>query len=347
MKNEKILFLGDVYLNNIYKIPQENCPVVFNLEAPLTNRNTPIEGKINLKSSGNFLKGTFKKLPIAVSLANNHIMDYGNNAFIDTIKFLEENNVKYFGAGDIQNNYNNPLIININKFKVGFLGYCYNHFYDQISHVKGLKYGPAPLVYNRINQDVFLLKNKCDRIVVQLHWGTLFSNYPEKEEVVLARQLTELGANIVLGHHAHTIQPIEKYGNSIIAYNLGNFIFPDLNLPTYYSKNGQPKKFMKMKQREWHNSSAGIEVDLNTLHYSIKKYYRNKNKVEETATFFHKFLYTDIDAIRKNMNGLIYKNLAIKKILERSLEFVENPRLPSKQGLKDFLKLFTEFCSWR
>lgn len=88
MLNSKILFLGDVYLDKSYEMPQIDCPIVFNLEAPLTQRSTPIAGKVVLKSSGKFLNNTFSPLPAAVCLANNHVMDYGNDGFLDTINYL-------------------------------------------------------------------------------------------------------------------------------------------------------------------------------------------------------------------------------------------------------------------
>ncbi len=155
--------------------------MICNLEAPLTECNTPIEGNVVLKSSGKFLKGTFKQPPLAVSLANNHIMDYGNDGFIDTINFLEENNIKYFGAGESAGNYNNPVIFDMDNLKIGILGYCYKHYYDQISKVKDLKFGPAPIDYELIKKDTKFLNGKVDKIFVQLHWGIEHCNYPTKE----------------------------------------------------------------------------------------------------------------------------------------------------------------------
>lgn len=337
MLNSKILFLGDVYLDKNYEIPQTDCPIIFNLEAPLTQRNTPIAGKITLKSSGKFLKDTFNPLPAAVCLANNHIMDYGNDGFLDTINFLENNNIRYFGCGIPQENYNNPLVMSCNGFKIGLLGYCYKHFYDQIVHVKGLEYGPAPLDYELVERDIKGLCGKVDRIIVSVHWGEEHSNYPNKENIIFARRLISLGADLIVGHHAHTIQPVEQYDSCHIAYCLGNFIFPNIKSIRYFNISVSKYEEFKYKQRSWNRCSAGLIYSPASNKLELKKYYFNGQSVCEGKKYFHNYLSNkhikDIDRLTTK----IEQNVRKKRIVCRISNFIENPRIPSFEGIKNFI----------
>ena len=108
-----INFLGDVYLDKSYSVKISLEHYIFNLEYPLSIAGIPALSKINLGQSRSYIEGTFNKMPVAVNLANNHIMDYGEAAFDYTIKYLEDKNIKYFGAGTKANNYNNLARMNL------------------------------------------------------------------------------------------------------------------------------------------------------------------------------------------------------------------------------------------
>lgn len=87
---------------------------------------------------------------------------------------------------------------------------------------------PAGISINKINrrrivQDLRSVKELCDFVVVSLHWGTENVFYPAPSQVVFARNLIDQGASIILGHHPHVIQGIERYRDGLIAYSLGNF----------------------------------------------------------------------------------------------------------------------------
>ena len=84
-------------------------------------------------------------------------------------------------------------------------------------------------------------RKSVQKIVIYIHWGIEESSYPSKDDVLIARKLIQSGADIIIGSHAHAPQSIEKYKNGIIAYNLGNFLMPELkNVPTYYNDKGIP-----------------------------------------------------------------------------------------------------------
>lgn len=76
-----------------------------------------------------------------------------------------------------------------------------------------------------VGEDVSALKKVVDVVIVNFHWGTERSHYPESYQVALAHSAIDAGADLVVGHHPHVLQGIERYKNGIIAYSLGNFIF--------------------------------------------------------------------------------------------------------------------------
>lgn len=341
-----ILFLGDVFLDRLYDVDLTNkYPIVFNLEAPISTRGRPIEGKINLKCQENLIAEVFKPLPLAVCLANNHIMDYGNDAFEDTIEILEDYGIGYFGAGKKEENYKNPLIISLNGQKIGMLGYCYSHFYDQISHVTGLEYGPAPLEEELIKMDVANLKGKVDRIILHFHWGMENSNLPSIDHIKLARKISEIDVNCIVGHHAHTVQPVEELNNTIIAYGLGNFIFGDLDIPTYFDKEGEFTKRLELKQRIWNRSSIGLVVDVDSPAYSIYCFFQKGDRVIARENKNHRYSGYKIPKNFYKFSDKIDQHLKFKRIANIILKFIDHPKIPKLKSIGNFMRELTHLIN--
>lgn len=285
-------------------------------------------------------------MPTAVCLANNHIMDYGVKGFEDTINFLENNRIGYFGAGTPKNNHNNPLVLDIAGHRTALLGYCYNAYFGQVDSGFKMKYTPAPLDADRIKRDIAAIRGSCDRIIVNLHWGRLYSNYPRKAEVELARTVIDAGANVLIGHHAHTLQPVETYKNGLIAYNIGNFIFPDIDLPTHYTDRGHPTRRRIIKQRKWHNSSAGILVDVPNTACEIKYFLRCGDAVKYGRSFFHRYLHINIDNVYEKADMLSLRSSDYKKVFERILNYLDNPKIPSKEGSRQMARQLQLLWPW-
>ena len=155
-----------------------------------------------------------------VSLANNHILDYGSEALLDTTRHLSENGVKFFGAGMSQRSAQEPLIVERNEIKVGFLGYTeWGPFNKDDSP------GPARFSETTVFSQVARLKGFVDLIVVSMHFGFEWVSYPSPHHVTCCRRLIESGVNVVLGHHPHQPQGVEMYKGGLIAYSLGNLLF--------------------------------------------------------------------------------------------------------------------------
>ncbi len=108
-----ITFLGDVFLPRAYQVHLKlDAPFVFNLEYPITSATVGWPGKVvNLRADANHIPQTFTSPPAAVCLANNHIMDFGTRGFEETLEELKRSGIRAFGAGTLENNQRNPLIL--------------------------------------------------------------------------------------------------------------------------------------------------------------------------------------------------------------------------------------------
>jgi poly-gamma-glutamate synthesis protein (capsule biosynthesis protein) len=152
-----------------------------------------------------------------LSLANNHIMDYGEEGLSETLETLTQCDIKAIGAGRDLSDARKPAIFSINGVNVGILAYCDTYIAGR------RRAGVAPTKY--IKQDIQSLKKDADFIVVSIHQGMDISEYPLKSEVEQMHQIIDWGANIILRHHPHVVQGVEKYNGGIILYSLGNFVF--------------------------------------------------------------------------------------------------------------------------
>lgn len=167
-----------------------------------------------------------------VSLANNHIYDYGETAFKNTICKLERNGIEFLGAGTSFEESYRPRILKKDNVKIGLLAACENefgcHFDDSL-----LRSGYAWLFHNRLEDEIVKLKAKVDYIVLVAHAGVENIPIPIKEWRDRYKRLCDLGVNVVIGHHPHVPQGYENYGNSFIFYSLGNFYF---DTPSFFNK---------------------------------------------------------------------------------------------------------------
>ncbi len=323
----KLSFFGDTVLDKVYKIDFDIDEFIFNLETPLSCDGIPAKFKVNICQEKSYIKETFGKAPIAVSLANNHIMDFGQKAFNKTIDILEENSIKYFGAGKESNNFNNPLIIKFKDKKIALLGYScpstHAIFGDNINS------GSAKLNIEDIIRDIKSLKSKVDFIIIEPHWGIQDISIPKFSDRKIAHRLIDEGANMIIGHHAHVIQSYEIYKNRYIFYGIGNFIFPDLDIPTRW--NGSKFTARRVKKQEIeHRSSIVVTLDsnLNIDFFTV----RLENGVVKRAKF-------KIPNYLPISEQDFQKRLAIENKKAMIKRFLRNPKLPNINHIRELLNI--------
>lgn len=252
-----ITFLGDVYLPEAYDIDEHFEKYVFNLEYVITSSGSRAQNKVNLRSKESHIRETFGGNPVAVSLANNHAMDYGEAGLVETLQILETENISAFGAGPEEDNFNNPVIITESDHQIGLLGYCRSDLVQDDSTV-----GVAIAEEDRIKKDIEKIdQSTVDRIVVNIHWGAEDVHFPRPRDVRLARQMVDWGADLIIGHHTHCIQPWEIYNGSYIFYGLGNCIMPNITIQSYYNESGKPQETFDKTQRWWNRNSIAVNYD--------------------------------------------------------------------------------------
>lgn len=192
-----------------------------NLESCISTRGTKLEKEFNFRMNPKYLPVLKYGGVDIVSIANNHIVDYGLQGIKDTFYYLDSIGVKYVGAGLNLDEARKPAIFTIRGVKIGFLAYSFAFAASKNS------WGTAPIDTTIIKEDLRNLKEveKADFIAVNFHWGKERSNYANQDQQRIARFAIDNGANVVIGHHPHVLQGIEQYKNGFIAYSLGNFIF--------------------------------------------------------------------------------------------------------------------------
>ena len=227
MPTLRLIAVGDIFLqarNNRH--PFGNVKGVFkrkdilfgNLETVLSNAGAKAKKAVLLYSPPENVR-YLKDVDFDVlNVANNHILDLGVEGFRSTLDILNKNGLNFIGANNDKST-SNHLILERKGVKLGFLGYT-------IGRLKV----PESISINKLKEkkivaDIESIKDKCDFVIVSLHWGTENVFYPSPKQINLAHNLIDHGAALILGHHPHAIQGIEEYKDGLIAYSLGNFQF--------------------------------------------------------------------------------------------------------------------------
>jgi len=158
-----------------------------------------------------------------VSLANNHLWDYGRQAFIDTYELLEKNGIGAAGAGPNYEWAHRPVVRSVGETDVAFLAYT-----NLLPKFLGLASStPASARYDdeTLKADIAKAKEVADVVVVSLHWGDEYQTSHNVEQERVGKLAIDAGAKIVVGHHPHVVQEVEEYNDGLILYSLGNFVF--------------------------------------------------------------------------------------------------------------------------
>lgn len=173
------------------------------------------------------LKGLVNGGVHGVSIANNHVLDYGQEGFMETLYHLERSGIKYAGGGRNMEEALQPAIWEIKGMRIGFLAFS-RVIYDA-SWYAGAKKPGILSAYDHYAKEICEIisktREKVDFLIVSVHWGKELAQYPEEDEIKLGRMMIDSGADVVMGHHPHVLQGVEFYNNKPILYSLGNFVF--------------------------------------------------------------------------------------------------------------------------
>ena len=201
--------------------------VIGNLEGPLTpicNDSMELDKEYVFRSPAEKVAPALKDAGFnLLSLANNHILDYGVQGMNDTINALSEHSINHVGAGNNSALARTGNLINTPNGKFGFLSYSltFPESFWATDNSPGTAFGHE----KQITNDIKRLKKQADGVIVSFHWGREKTTELRPYQPKLARAAIDAGASVVLGHHPHILQAIEQYKDGLIMYSLGNFVF--------------------------------------------------------------------------------------------------------------------------
>lgn len=239
-----LLFTGDILIGNsvsgnysaggIDKVLSEGMQnllrnadiTMVNEEFPFGTRGTAMEDKQYTFRVNPSYVTMFQDMGVdIVSLANNHVLDFGTEALEDTFVTLDDAGILYVGAGATRERAMELKVIEKNGKKFGFLAA------SRVIPVASWNVeNQSPGVFatydaTALNAAITEAKQNCDYVTVFVHWGLEHKEYPEDYERTLAAGYVDAGADLVIGSHSHCLQGVEYINGKPVFYSLGNFLF--------------------------------------------------------------------------------------------------------------------------
>ena len=240
-----LLFAGDVFLSshvlNAYdtaggiggvldeelrQVIQASDYFMVNQEFPFSDRGTAAEDKQFTFRLPPEHVSMFQELGIdIVTLANNHALDFGTDALLDTCSTLDDAGILRVGAGANLEEAKKPVFMEAKGRRIGFLGASRvipEGSWNATSKGPGMltTYDPSLLL-----EEIKKAREVCDYLVVYVHWGIERDERPQEYQRTLGQQYIDAGADLVIGSHPHVLQGLEYYKGKPIVYSLGNFVF--------------------------------------------------------------------------------------------------------------------------
>jgi len=318
-KKITISALGDIsFTGNIDKNPSldffkkisdtwsDSDLVVGNLEGPLLDDGRSIPGKCVLKADPKWADVLSETGINLVSLANNHMMDYGAKGLFKTIDVLHKAGIHYLGAGENPENACRPLILDLNNVRIGFLARSSVIISSSTYYATQDQPGIASFDYSETIRQAKQLKHNTDLVILLMHWGIENYHFPSSSQRALAKQLLKNGVDIIIGHHPHVLQGMEYIGQGMVAYSLGNFIFDNFDwsfcdsngntIPQKYILSSENRRGMILKLKWEENKPVSNRIILTQINNNgtiikiddEKAYKTNRFLSKKMGSFYYK-----------------------------------------------------------
>lgn len=347
----KLLFLGDFFydystdqddINKIASWIQEgDYKVILNLETSLVKTADPIKKRGPNICSSPITVDILKKLNvICVCLANNHFMDFGALGAEQSLRLLDENNIKHVGAGKNLSEAVLPLTIEVDGKPIIIQNYGWD--VEETRYATKKDYGCSPLNREVVLKNTQDIRNNSQGFIVNIyHWGFEFNELPMPYDIKFAHDSVDMGADLIIGHHPHVIQPKESYKNKNIYYSLGNFYFSSMREEYFKSLYGEQcdlgigvvwdledhstKEIGVLFNRAGHSSEiidCPIVEDISGIDFSSADYYKD---VAKRAGKPNPILTLSEKENRKKL-----KKLSFKYAVAAKLTFLKKSKVGSK-----------------
>lgn len=203
---------ADYFFQNVKTIFSADDLTIANFEGTLTDSEEREDKQFAFKAPAEFSGILSSGSVEAVTTANNHSHDYGEQGFADTLAALDQEGITHFG-------YDETAVVDVKGIKVGLVG-----IYELNDHLERTE---------QLKQNITKVKEEGAVItIVIFHWGNEKEEVPDSNQTTLGRLAIDLGADLVCGHHPHVLQGIETYKDKNIVYSLGNFCFGGNSYPS-------------------------------------------------------------------------------------------------------------------
>lgn len=160
-----------------------------------------------------------------VSLANNHALDYGTDALLDSCQVLDNAGILHTGAGENLAEAKKAVTVEIDGKKIGIIGAT--RVIPVADWAAGAKHPGMLATYDPsvLLEEIRRLRQENDYVIVYVHWGIERDEKPQEYQRTMGKQYIDAGADLVIGAHPHVLQGLEYYKGKAIVYSLGNFVF--------------------------------------------------------------------------------------------------------------------------
>ena len=319
---------------NVSTILKAGDLVIGNLEGPLTRETSGLEGKCNLRSHpgwSQYLKEAGFNL---LSLANNHMMDFGEQGLFDTIESLKKNDIAFAGAGRNITEANAPVFLEIKGKRVAIIARS-SVIVSSPVNATPKKAGVAFLDEQETIDTIRKCRSEADLVILILHWGLEEYEYPSPNQRMLAHNFIFTGVDIILGHHPHVLEGMEYINGGLCIYSLGNFIFDDFNW-NYRNTAGEEKK---MQVKLLPGNRKGLILNLSCKKHRIhllEKFFTEIGSDGKVRILDDKNRLRHFEVISRRLKFPFYSNFW--KFYSLKMEW--NLRLKKRFGLRNLMKNF-------
>jgi poly-gamma-glutamate synthesis protein (capsule biosynthesis protein) len=193
-----------------------------NLESPFSDQKPPWGGELVFRASPEAIAGLLLAHVSIASTANNHARDCGPRGVEFTVSWLQSHGIQTVGSSASPALTHRGVVLTRHGIRFGFLGYTYDQQNGNWHDIDNRIALADPVVMTR---DVQNLRERCDVVIVSMHHGVEYMARQSAAQVAFAHAAIDAGAQLVIGHHPHVVQPSERYHDGVIFYSLGNFIF--------------------------------------------------------------------------------------------------------------------------
>lgn len=268
-------FIGDIGLNDAFITLKKNGANPFEALEGFLSGSDLVVGNLECVLKGNGGENLLKRPRIhttadtmhylkninlsLVTLATNHIYDNLDDGFHNTLEFLKMQQIKWLGAGMSREVATQSITLTIKGISFCFMNYITADTNPSLPDDAGVS-------INEFHEEACLAELKkyvdYDYRIVIMHWGGNFEGglYPDYHQKGLGRKLIDHGADLIIGHHSHTLQPFERYKGKYIFYSLGNFCFADIHFE------GKVRKMSSLRERE----SVIVNITFSKANYRVK-----------------------------------------------------------------------------